>query len=116
MLKKYYQMNREELEKQLEELIEHKEIDPDTGTVLFIDDDGAAILDRLEEPEYSVMRVNYASLEELIGVAKEFDPFVEIVHRPWLVYEVKSALNKYLRKQQTTCHDNDFMTCLTGNA
>lgn len=115
MMKRYYQMSREELEDCLKELFDTKQLDPDVGTILFIDEDGAVILDRFEEPKHSVIQIKHKGIEEIIETAKEFDPFVEIVYRPWLMYEVKSALNNYLRKQPAN-NEDDFVTYLVGNA
>ncbi len=114
--KQYNQMNRNELEDEIKELIERKEMDPDTGTVLFIDDSGAVILDRFEEPKHSVMQIKYKSIEEIIRIAKDFDPFAEIVSRSWLFHEVKSAYFNYMKKQEITNKENDFMTYYVGNA
>jgi hypothetical protein len=116
MMKQYNQMNREELENEIKELIERKEMDPDAGTVLFIDNSGAVILDRFEEPKYSVMQIKYKSIEEIIGIAKDFDPFAEIVSRSWLFHEVKCAYSNYMKKHKITDKENDFMTYHVGNA
>jgi len=117
MMKQYHQMNRNELEACLKNLFKRREIDPDAETVLFIDNSGAVIFNRFEEPKYSVMRTMYADIEKLIKTINEFYSEPEIVYTPLLEDSVKSAFSNYSRKQKIVNNEeDDFVNSLVGNA